>query len=463
MLLKSKIEKVKDMLKNDNVLTSLEERYCYSTDAGNFDSSFKTPELVVFVESIEDVQMVVKYANEHEIPIVPRGAGTNMVGSCVTSKGGIVLNFSKMNKILEINTTNLTAKVQSGVILGDLKECVEEKKLFFPPDPSNYKISTIGGAIAQSSAGANAFKYGTIKNYVLSLKVVTADGKLMDLGVGVTKESVGYHLSQLIIGSEGTLAIIVEATLKLIPLPETKNVVCAYFSTDKSAIESVNKILLSNIYPSAIDYMDKNSIKTSENFANIGLNTDAACMLIIEVEGMQDSVQEQVSNVVNILKSDNVISVKIASNEKEIEQVWKARRISYAATTRLAPDVISDDVIVPRENLLEMINFCHKIVSNYALQMCLVAHLADGNLHPQIAIDKDDEMQYRNYMDAKSEIYQKTFELGGTISAEHGIGVGKAQYLDKMLDLNALEYMKMIKRVFDPKNILNPGKIFDYK
>ena len=308
MLLKNKLEKVKDMLKNDNVLTSLEERYCYSTDAGNFISETQVPDLVVFVESIEDVQNVVRYANEHGIPIVARGAGTNMVGSCVTNAGGIVLNFSKMNKILEINTVNMTAKVQPGVILGDLKQIVERENLFFPPDPSNYKVSTIGGAIVQASSGANAFKYGSIKNYILSLKVVTANGKVMDLGIGVTKETVGYHLSQLIIGSEGTLAIVVEATLKLIPKAETKNLVCAYFPDDKCAINSVNKILLSNIYPTAIDYMDKNSIITSEKFANIGLNVDAACMLIFEIEGEKETISVQVEKVIKTIR-ENVFMI----------------------------------------------------------------------------------------------------------------------------------------------------------
>lgn len=461
MLLKNKIEKVKNILKADNVLTSLEERYCYSTDAGNFVSNSRVPDLVVFVETVEDVQKVVKYANEHEIPIVARGAGTNMVGSCITNRGGIVLNFSKMNKILEINNVNMTATVQPGVILGDLKTVIEQENLFFPPDPSNYKVSTIGGAIAQSSAGANAFKYGSIKNYILSLKVVTAEGKVMDLGIGLTKETVGYHLSQLMVGSEGTLAIIVEATLKLIPLPRTKNVICAYFSDDEDAIKSVNKLLLSNIYPSALDYMDKNSIITSENFANIGLNTDANCMLIIEIEGDECSIKEQISNTIKILGTEKLLDIKLAQNNEEIEQVWQARRVSYAATTRLAPDVISDDIIVPRINLLEMINACHEIIGKYNLKMCLVAHLGDGNLHPQIALDMDNEQEYRNYMSAKSEIYEKVLELKGSISAEHGIGIGKAEYITEMLDSSVLDYMKMIKRIFDPKNILNPGKIFD--
>ena len=237
MLLKSKLEKVKKLLKTDNVLAHLEERYCYSTDAGNCLNKGKIPDLVIFVESIEEVQAVLKYANKYKIPVVSRGAGTNMVGACVCVEGGIVLNFSKMNKILEINEKNMTATVQSGVVLADLKTSVESLGLFFPPDPSNFRVSTIGGAIAQSSAGALAFKYGTTKDYVLSLKVVTADGKIMVLGAKTSKDAVGYHLNQLIIGSEGTLAIVTKAILKITPKPKETLSLLVPFVSREDAID----------------------------------------------------------------------------------------------------------------------------------------------------------------------------------------------------------------------------------
>lgn len=456
MLLKDKLDKIKTILKNDNVLATLEERYCYSRDASNMKNDGKIPDLVVFVETIEDVQKILKHANEHEIPVISRGAGTNMVGACICSQGGIVLNFSKMNKILEINQTNMTARVQPGVILGDLKKEVEEIGLFYPPDPSNFKVSTIGGSIAQSSGGAMSFKYGTTKDYVLSLKVVTAEGKLMTLGAETIKDASGYHLGQLIVGSEGTLAIVVEAVLKLIPKPETKRVISAYFSKIEDSVNAVNMIISEHIFPAAIDFMDKNSMISVEDFANCGLKTEHECMLIIELDGFESSMNSQIYKTTQVLDNNNAIGVEISKKE----EIWEARRSSFAASARLAPDVISDDIIVPRENLAEMIKKCNEISKKYNLKMCLVGHVGDGNIHPQIALNLENEEEFKNYVNAKSEMYETALSLNGTISAEHGIGIEKLSYLENTLDKTALEYMKLIKQVFDPKNILNPGKIF---
>lgn len=460
MLLKNKLDNFKSYIKADNVLTTMEERYCYAVDASNIKFDFKTPEMVVFVETIEDVQKVVKYANTHEIPIVARGAGTNMVGACVSSFGGIVLNFSKMNKILDINPTNMTATVQPGVVLGDLKSEVEERGLFYPPDPSNYKVSTVGGSIAQSSGGAQAFKYGTTKDYVLSLKVVTADGNLMTLGSSTSKESVGYHLSQLMVGSEGTLGIVVEATLKLIPKPEEKKLVIAYFNNISDAVNSVTRILTSNIFPASIDFMDKNSILTVESFVNCGINTEYNFLLMVELDGDRDSINSQL-DVVKIILNDTLANkVFIAETLSKAELIWKARRSSFAATARLAPDVVSDDIIVPRDRISEMIDKCYEVANKYSLKMCLIGHIGDGNIHPQIALNLDDPSEYKNYILARDEMYKYAIMLGGTISAEHGIGLEKKDYIEFTIGKESLDYMKAIKKIFDPKNILNPGKIF---
>lgn len=457
MLLKNKLDKIKSVLKNDNVLATLEERYCYSKDASNMKNSGKVPDLVVFVETIEDIQKVLKHANKYKIPVVSRGAGTNMVGACVCTNGGIVLNFSRMNKILELNSSNMTARVQSGVILGDLKKAAEEIGLFYPPDPSNYKVSTVGGSIAQSSGGAMSFKYGTTKDYVLSLKVVTADGTIMTLGAETIKDAAGYHLAQLMVGSEGTLAIVAEAVLKLIPKPEAKRVVSAYFDTMENAVESVNNIISEHIFPAAIDFMDKNSMLTVEDFSHCGLKTNNECMLLIDLDGLESSMNSQIYKVQEILEKNHATGIVIS----EKDEVWEARRSSFAASTRLAPDVITDDIIVPRENLAKMIQKCNEISQKYNLKMCLVGHVGDGNIHPQIALNLEDDKEFRNYINAKSEMYESAIALNGTISSEHGIGIEKLSYLGNIIDKNALEYMKMIKKSFDPNNILNPGKIFE--
>ena len=421
----------------------------------------KLPDLVVFVKTVEEVQKVLEYANIHKIPVVARGAGTNMVGSCVSSRGRIVLNFTRMNKIIEINKTNMTAKVQPGVVLGDLKQAVERVGLFYPPDPSNYKVSTIGGSIAQSSGGAMSFKYGTTKDYVLSLKVVTADGSLVQVGAETSKDSVGYHLAQLMIGSEGTLGIVVEATLKLIPKPQDKRVLAAYFSDAEKAVQSVDRIMEEGVYPSAVEFMDNNSISTVENFLHCGLKTEYVCTLLIELDGLSASIQSQLDSTVRALKNFGADEVIIPETQEQSDLIWRARRSSFAASARLAPDVVSDDIIVPRDKLSEMIKTCSDIASKYSLKMCLVGHVGDGNLHPQFVLNLENETEYKSLVSAKSEMYAKAISLGGTISAEHGVGLEKMPYLENTIDKKAIEYMKLIKRAFDSNNILNPGKIFN--
>ncbi len=460
MLLKSKLEKIKKCLSENNVLANLEERYCYSTDASNNRHNAVVPDLVVFVETIDDIKNILKYANEYKIPIIPRGAGTNMVGACVCENGGIVLNFSRMNKILEINKSNMTARVQPGVVLEKLKMEADALNLFYPPDPSNYKVSTIGGSIAQSSGGALSFKYGTTKDYVKSLTIVTANGKVLKLGSETSKDSMGYHLNQLFVGSEGTLGVVAEATLKLIPKPEKVAVLLASFANIADLMSVVDKVLSSNIFPAAIDFMDKNAIETSEMGRKFAKTNNAEYLLIMQFDGDLGSLMALDKKVDFIINSSNCIYSEFTVETERIDEIWKARRISYAATTKLAPDVISDDLIVPRDKVALLIDYCKNIVKKYNLNMCMVGHIGDGNLHPQFAFDASNEELYRNYIDAKSEIYRKVVELGGNISAEHGIGIDKLSYFENMIDAASLSYMKMIKKIFDPNNILNPGKIF---
>lgn len=460
MLLTSKYKEFNTFLKSDSILTEKEECYCYAEDASNIIKPNKIPDVVLFAETIQDVQNIVKYAYENEIPIISRGAGTNMVGSCVCETGGIVLNFSKMNKILEIDALNMTATVQPGVVLGDLKMAVEDLGLFFPPDPSNYKVSTIGGAIAQSSGGAFGFKYGTTKDYVISLKVVTSDGRLLTLGANTVKDSAGYHLAQLMVGSEGTLAIIVEATLKLIPKPESLCAVSAYFNSIEDSMIAVNSIVENKIFPAAIDFMDKNAISTVEHYKKCGLNVNKESMLLITVDGDEVSVCNQIEKLTDLLYKSKADEIHVSKSIEEYNLIWDARRASFAAAARLAPDVVTDDIIVPRRNLSKMAVKCREIAEKYNLKMCLIGHAGDGNLHPQFALNLESEDEFKQCMDARAEMYEEVTALGGSISAEHGIGLEKKLYMNKSADIEAIEYMKLIKRVFDPKNILNPGKIF---
>ncbi len=461
MLMKNKL--ISDLKKNipaSNVLDTLEERYAYAQDATNIKAIKNLPDAVVFVENIDQVQTVVKLANKYKIPIICRGAGTNVVGACVVEHGGIILNFSKMNKIINISPENMTATVEPGVVLGHFQREVEKFGLFYPPDPSNLAVSTIGGSIAQSSGGAKSFKYGTTKDYVIDLKVVMANGEILRTGANTIKNATGYNLNTLFVGSEGTLGIVVEATLKLIPKPESKKVLMAYFDSVKEAVLAVNSIIEQRIYPATIDFMDKNAIQTVEKFYPANLLTDKEAALIVEIDGFECSMQYQEDIIVNILNASNASKIQVSHNEDEYNKIWTARRSSMGACAKLKPNVTTDDVIVPRENLEALVLGIRAICEKYNLDVCMVGHVGDGSVHPQIPIDYNDEEEYRCYKLAKSEIYDLTAKLGGILSGEHGIGSEKRDHIHKVINSVALDYMRQIKKTLDPKNILNPYKIF---
>ena len=460
MLTSEKI--TKDLLKvlpKSQVLADLAERYAYSQDAMNMPDTKGLADVVVFVENIEQIQNVVKIANKYKTPIICRGAGTNVVGACVPEKNGIILNFSKMNKILEINPANMTARVQAGVIVGELQKEAEKYGLCYPPDPSNLAVSTIGGSIAQSSAGAKAFKYGTTKDYVLDLLVVTANGEVLKTGSQTIKNATGYNLNTLFVGSEGTLGIVVEATLKLIPKPEEKVVLMSYFDSVESAISAVNSIIEHKIQPATIDFMDKNAVQTVEDYKSIGLLTDKECALIIEVDGLSCAVSYQREIIEKILKSFGASAIQASHNDEEYEKIWSARRASMSACARLKPNVTTDDLIVPRENLAKLVLGVREICEKYGLTVCMV-HVGDGSVHPQIPIDYKNVNEYSKYKKAKSEIYLLTAQLGGILSGEHGVGMLKRASIGLVVNDVALDYMRQIKKTFDPNNILNPYKIF---
>lgn len=462
MLMKTNklISDLKKTLSSCNVLETLEERYAYAQDATNTKEIKNLPDVVVFVENIEQVQNVVKLANKYKTPIICRGAGTNVVGACSTEHGGIILNFSKMNKILEINRENMTARVQSGVVLGDLQKAVESFGLFYPPDPSNLAVSTIGGSIAQSSGGAKSFKYGTTKDYVIDMKVVMANGEILQTGSNTIKNATGYNLNTLFVGSEGTLGIVIEATIKLIPKPESKKVLMAYFDTVKTAVSAVNKIIEHRIFPATIDFMDKNAIQTVEKFYPANLLTDKEAALIIEIDGFECSMDYQEKIIVDILNSSDASAIQASHNEEEYNRIWTARRSSMGACAKMKPNVTTDDVIVPRENLEKLVLGIREICEKYNLAVCMVGHVGDGSVHPQIPIDYSDEAEYKRYKLAKAEIYDLTAKLDGILSGEHGVGSLKREHINKVVNSVALDYMRQIKKTFDPNNILNPYKIF---
>ncbi len=453
------IDKIKQIVSSENVLETKEERYVYALDATNKQNIETLPDIVVFVETLEHIQRIIKLAYDNQIPVIARGAGTNLVGACITKSGGIVLNFSKMNKILEINEQNLTATVQPGVIVGNLQAEAEKMGLFYPPDPSSLAVSTIGGSIALCSGGPRTFKYGATKDYVIDLKVVLADGKIIKTGSNTAKNSTGYHMSQFFIGSEGTLGIIAEATLKLIPKPEGSRVILAYFDKISDATNAVTQILKNKLSPATLDFMDKKTLQTIEQFYPAGLLTDKEAALFLEVDGPLISLEYQQEKIAQFCNQFGASQIQTSTNEQEAQKIWTARRSAFGACAKLKPNVVAEDIVVPREKIPQMVEGIRKICKENNLTVSIVGHIGDGNIHPNISLDLTDKNDVEAYAKTKDQIHQLAIDLGGTLSGEHGIGCEKSKYMTNAVDGVTLEYMEKIKKLFDEKNILNPNKI----
>ena len=454
------INSLKSILGNPNVLTDYEDRYCYAYDATAIGEALYLPDVVVLPENKEQICQIVRIANENNIPIVPRASGTNLVGGCIPLKGGIILHLSKMNKILNIDKNNLICTVQPGVVVGNLQQEVSDLGLFYPPDPASLKVSTIGGSIAQSSGGPRGFKYGTTKDYVLGLEVILADGTLLKTGGTTVKNVTGYNLTQLIVGSEGTLGIVVEATLKLVPKPEEQQVMLAYFESIDQAAEAITGIISAKITPATLDIMDKNTMVTIENFHHVGLPTDMEAVLVLEVDGFKESVAVQTQQIIDICNKFGAKNIRVSQNQKEADELWFARRSAFGAVARLRPNVLTEDAVVPRDKIPEFISKTRKIFDKYNLTVCIMGHAGDGNIHPNVSLDLRNKEEAENFEKAAEELFDTAIELGGSLSGEHGIGMLKSGFMRKALDENSIKYMKEIKKLFDPKNILNPGKIF---
>ncbi len=454
------VEKMYGILGRNNVLSDYDELYTYSTDSTNITNPDEIAQVVVFPAETHQVSEIMKYAYANNIAVVARAAGTNLCGACLPKKGGIVIDFSKMNKILEINKDNLVARVEPGVVIEDFQKEVEKLNLFYPPDPSNLKVSMIGGSIGLSSGGPHTFKYGSTKDYVIGLEIVLADGRVMKTGSLCSKDVTGYNMTQLFVGSEGTLGIVTQAVIRLIPKPEAKRVMLAYFDSLEDTSKTVNEIISNLITPSVIDLLDKNTLQTIESFYPSGLLTDKEAALLIEIDGFKSNINSQYEQIMNICKKNKASYIQTAATKEEEDRIWIARRSSFGATAKLAPNVVTEDVVVPRENIVKLVKGIWQICSKYELKTCIMGHIGDGNIHPNIALDLRNPIELNNFKRAKTELFELSLSLNGRLSGEHGIGCEKSYFIDKALDSNNLEYMKQIKKLFDPKNILNPGKIF---
>ncbi len=444
------------------IITEREALYPYAFDSSPIDvDGVILPEFVVFPRDEKEVSEIVKFANANGFTIVARGAATCHSGGCkVRNKKTIIMHFSHMAEIIEIDKENLKARVQPNVILGDLQREVEKIGLFFPPDPSNLAVSTIGGAVALSSGGPRTFKYGTMKDYVINLRIVDANGEIFETSADIVKNVTGYDLTRLFVGSEGGLGLIVEATLKLIPKPECALLSLCYFDSVIAAGEAVNKIIGASITPSVVDLLDKNTLATIEKFNPCGLLADYAAALLIEVDGNLASTEYEQKKIEQILKNCGAKEIISAKNQAECEKIWKARRSAFGSVAKLKPNVVTEDVVVPLSKIPDLIRGIEELCAKYSITVCIMGHAGDGNIHPNFALDLNDETEAKNFMLVKDQLFKLAISLGGTLSGEHGIGCEKKKYLELALDKQALDYMQKIKELFDPKGVFSAGKMF---
>jgi glycolate oxidase len=447
-----------DIVGEENYEDSEVGRLVYSYDATPKFQSL--PDAVVSPRNTEEVSKILKLCNKYKIPVVPRGSGTNLCAGTCPVEGGVVLLFKHMNKILEIDEENLTVTCQPGVITLDLMKAVEQKGLFYPPDPSSMKISTIGGNLNENSGGLRGLKYGVTRDYVLALEVVLPNGEILRTGGKLAKDVAGYDLTRLYVGSEGTLGVITEATLKLIPLPETKKTMLALYQDLEAAARSVSKIIANKVIPSTLEFLDQPTLKAVEDYSQIGLPTDVQAVLLIEQDGTADNVNTDMKIMEEICKSENAVSVQIAKSEEEAEALRTARRTALSALARLKPTTILEDATVPRSEIAKMVKAINEIANKYNVNICTFGHAGDGNLHPTCTTDIRNKEEMERVEKAFAEIFEKAIELGGTITGEHGVGAMKAPYLEWKLGTSGIQVMKSVKEALDPNNIMNPGKLF---
>jgi glycolate oxidase len=447
-----------DIVGEENYRDSSAERLVYSYDATpNFQSM---PDAVIVPHSTEEVSKIVKLCNENRVPIVPRGSGTNLCAGTCPTEGGLVLLFTHMNSILEVDEENLTVTVQPGVVTLDLIHEVEARGLFYPPDPSSMKISTIGGNINENSGGLRGLKYGVTRDYVLALEAVLPNGDIVRTGGKLAKDVAGYDLTRLFVGSEGTLCVITEATLKLVPMPETKQTMLALYQDIEAAAQTVSSIISNRIIPATLEFLDQPTLEVVEDFAKIGLPVDVKAVLLIEQDGPAEVVARDMKRMEEVCLENMAVSVQLAATEVEAEALRTARRSALSALARLKPTTILEDATVPRSEIAKMVKAINEIAERYELKICTFGHAGDGNLHPTVATDARDHDEMERVEAAFEEIFAQAIDLGGTITGEHGVGMMKAPYLEWKLGPEGIGAMKMIKQSFDPNNIMNPNKVF---
>ena len=451
------IPKIAAIVGPEHVTSSEEDLLCYAYDATN--RRFR-PDAVAFPGTTKEVSDILELANDHGFSVVPRGAGTGMSGGALAVRGGLVLVMTRFNRILTIDTDNLLAVVEPGVVTGEFQEAVEEKGLFYPPDPASAPFSTLGGNVAECAGGARAVKYGVTRDYVRGLEVVLPTGEIINTGVHTAKGVVGYDLTRLIVGSEGTLGIITKIVFRLLALPEVVRTLSATFADIRDAARTVSEVMRSGILPRTVEYMDQAAVKCAEDYLKLGLPADAGAMLLIDVDGAAAAVDANLKDLVTICEKGGARHIDIARSRRDAAELWKARKALSPALFQLGPDKINEDIVVPRNRIPDMVEWIDGLRNRTGLNIVTFGHAGDGNIHFNIMLDRRDKEMLSRAESAVEDLFRQTLALGGTISGEHGVGITKAPYIGMEIGPQELGLMKRIKTLFDPKGILNPGKIF---
>jgi len=458
-LLESVLDALRTAVGSDHVRTDDDARTAYGADALK---RGHPADVVVLPGTTDDVAAVARLCNEHRVPLVPRGGGSGYTGGAVPVEGGVVLSMERMNRILEIDEANLVAVVEPNVVTGDLQDTVEQRGLFYPPDPASLRQSAIGGNVAECAGGPRAFKYGTTKRYVLGLEAVLPTGEIIATGGKVVKNVVGYDLTQLLVGSEGTLAILTKIILRLIPRPPVQSTLRASFDRVESAVAAVTNVIRARVVPAALELIDGDSLEAVAR--HLGLRSLApegtAAILLIEVDGVPAAVAEEAARVEAACRDAGATEVVRAADERQRQELWRVRRELSLSLKQIAPLKLNHDVVVPKGRIPELFALAQRMREQYQLRIPLFGHAGDGNIHVNIMVDPADAGALERARQAERVLFEGVVRLEGSISGEHGIGFAKAPFLGIELSEDEIALMQRIKQAFDPNGILNPGKIF---
>jgi len=449
--------KLQEIVGNANCSRKKEDLVCYAYDAT---AAKYLPDAVLFPGNPQEISAIINLANEDGFSVIPRGSGSGMTGGSLAVQGGVILVMRRFNRILGIDKDNLIAHVEPGVVTARFHRAVEKEGLFYPPDPSSSEFSTLGGNLAECAGGPRAVKYGVTRDYVLGLEAVLPTGEIIHAGVRTAKGVVGYDLTRLLVGSEGTLGIITRITVRLLPLPEAIRAMTAVFPSLEKAAETVSAIIAQGIIPRTLEFMDNASIRCVESHLKANLPVEAGALLLIEVDGKLEAVDTLIKQLATVCMSQGAEHIKFAETKSEIADLWKARKAISPALFQYGPDKINEDIVVPRSRIPEMVRRIDALKEKTGLTMVSFGHAGDGNIHFNIMLDKKNQDDLKKAEAAIDTLFEYTLELGGTISGEHGVGITKAPYITKEIGPAELNLMKKIKKIFDPNRILNPGKIF---